>query len=312
MASPYPTRTRGPRLDPAMDNTNDAEAPAPKRARRAAAPAEGEAGPSGSGPVRRPGATAGGRGRAARNWEVNEEEEDHMEQVTDHYRREEVKSREKLGVTEQEAEQLVAGVMRYMLFRQAQKPDQPVRREDIARQAMGKYQGMRMAGPIIARAQEKFAAEFGLEMKQMELHQAAMKSSKLTGSFNVTVAYVLRSILPTALLAFAYPNPEPLYALAIIIMSVIHLSGDSVSEVELWQQLEDLGLQKAGRQKAFKGTAQEQLQLLVKQRYLVEVTQGRGAEVERTYELGDNGSTAMNDERIKDFIKQVFDAPQEA
>ena len=37
------------------------------------------------------------------------------------------------SVTMQEKEQLIGAVMRYMLFRQKQKPDQPVRREELAK-----------------------------------------------------------------------------------------------------------------------------------------------------------------------------------
>ena len=33
----------------------------------------------------------------------------------------------------QEKEQLIAAVMRHMLFRQKQKPDQPVRRDELAK-----------------------------------------------------------------------------------------------------------------------------------------------------------------------------------
>jgi len=56
----------------------------------------------------------------------------------------------------QEADQLVARVMRFMLFRQGQRPDQPVRRDEIAKFALGtraaahlRYQAL----PIIQLAQ---------------------------------------------------------------------------------------------------------------------------------------------------------------
>lgn len=44
--------------------------------------------------------------------------------------------------------------MRFMLFRQAQRPDQPVRREDM-RLAMGRHQSLGVLGHIIALAQAR-------------------------------------------------------------------------------------------------------------------------------------------------------------
>ena len=54
----------------------------------------------------------------------------------------------------QEVEQLTANVMRFMLFCQAQRPDQPVRREDM-RVAMGRHQSLGVAGYIIVLAQAR-------------------------------------------------------------------------------------------------------------------------------------------------------------
>lgn len=65
----------------------------------------------------------------------------------------------------QEVEQLTANVMRLMLFRQAQRPDQPVRREDM-RLAMGRHQSLGVAGHIIALAQ---AREPALQQQQCGL-----------------------------------------------------------------------------------------------------------------------------------------------
>lgn len=50
------------------------------------------------------------------------------------------------------------------------------------------------------------------------------------GSLTPTSAYVLRSLLPTALRAIVCPQPEPLCALAMVVLSIIHLNGGAVSE----------------------------------------------------------------------------------
>ena len=74
----------------------------------------------------------------------------------------------------QETEQLVASVMRYMLFRQQQKPDQLVRRDELSKliQSNNKDGGKRagnLGTYVISQAQAKFPVIFGLEMKMVEV-----------------------------------------------------------------------------------------------------------------------------------------------
>jgi hypothetical protein len=70
----------------------------------------------------------------------------------------------------QEKEQGVAAVMRFMLFRQQQKPDMPVKREELAKvtQAVAKRAG-NLTSYAIAHAKARFATAFGMELKCVEL-----------------------------------------------------------------------------------------------------------------------------------------------
>ena len=75
----------------------------------------------------------------------------------------------------QEQEQLTANVMRFMLFRQAQRPDQPVRREDL-RLAMGRHQSLGVAGLITTLAQ---AREPGSTSSSRMTRRQAVRAQKM-------------------------------------------------------------------------------------------------------------------------------------
>lgn len=73
-----------------------------------------------------------------------------------------------------QTEQLMAPVMRYMLFRQHQKPDQLVRRDELSKLIQSNYKdgakrGGNLGTYVISQAQAKFPVIFGLEMKMVEV-----------------------------------------------------------------------------------------------------------------------------------------------
>lgn len=82
---------------------------------------------------------------------------------------------------------MVAAVMRHVLFRQQQKPEQPVRREELTKvvQSFGKKGGGgNMASYAIAHAQARFATIFGMELKCIEVLPASRAGGKSgKGSF---------------------------------------------------------------------------------------------------------------------------------
>lgn len=77
----------------------------------------------------------------------------------------------------------MSAVMRYMLFRQHQKPDQLVRREELSKliQSRNKDGGKRagnLGTYIIANAQARFPVIFGMEMKMVETMPANRAGGK--------------------------------------------------------------------------------------------------------------------------------------
>ena len=70
----------------------------------------------------------------------------------------------------QEKNKLVRSVMRFMLFRQQQKPGVPVKREELMKMVLADYKtGMksRLGNYVIQQAMASFPAIFGLEMKEV-------------------------------------------------------------------------------------------------------------------------------------------------
>jgi hypothetical protein len=78
----------------------------------------------------------------------------------------------------QEADKLVAEVMRLMLFKNGSNPGVPVKRDDFLAVINKNYKDRRgLAGHIITLAQAKFVSIFGMEMKE-ELRVPRKKGPK--------------------------------------------------------------------------------------------------------------------------------------
>ena len=72
----------------------------------------------------------------------------------------------------QEENKLVRAVMRYMLFRQMQKPGVPVKREDLSKLIPSTYKSQRihsLGRLVIQQAQAQFPRLFGMEMKEVDI-----------------------------------------------------------------------------------------------------------------------------------------------
>ncbi len=87
----------------------------------------------------------------------------------------------------QESDQLVAAVVRFMLFRQHQKSDQLVRRDELGKLIQNTHRdGGRRSGNVsayvIAQAQAQFPLIFGLEMKMVEILPTSRAGGKAKGA----------------------------------------------------------------------------------------------------------------------------------
>lgn len=87
----------------------------------------------------------------------------------------------------QEEAQLVRAVVRFMLFRQAQKPGVPVKREELSKLILSNYANQRMTprltGYILRKADAKFVEAFGMEMAEISTKVQGRQGEPLLPSF---------------------------------------------------------------------------------------------------------------------------------
>ena len=70
----------------------------------------------------------------------------------------------------QEEDQLVRIVMRFMLFRQMQKPGIPVKRDELGKVIPSTYKSQKIHNlfrVVVTKAQERFPPTFGMEMREV-------------------------------------------------------------------------------------------------------------------------------------------------
>ncbi|CAL8471342.1 g10884 [Coccomyxa elongata] len=211
-------------------------------------------------------------------------------------------------VSREEAEQLVASVMRYMLFRQHQKPDQLVRRDELSKLIQSNYKdGAKRGGTlgtyVISQAQAKFPVIFGLEMKMVEV-SGTRAAGKAKGDTAAVKSYVLRSLLPEAMrTAFVMPaSPEPAPAFELLVMSIITLAGGSISEEELWRHLDNVGVEQKVPHPTL-GQPEHLLDMMLKKKYLSEKKQPSNEGPLKSYALGDNALDEIPPNEIKEFVE---------
>ncbi|KAK9918094.1 hypothetical protein WJX75_001231 [Coccomyxa subellipsoidea] len=225
-------------------------------------------------------------------------------------------------VSREESDQLVAAVMRYMLFRQHQKPDQLARRDELSKLIQSRYKdggkrGGNLSGYVIAQAQARFPVIFGLEMKMVEIAPASRAGGKAhaKGDGTLSKAYILRSLLPEALRsAFVTPaSADAAPAFSLLVLSLINLAGGSISEDDLWRHLGNVGVE-AKEPHPSLGQPEHQLEVMLKKRYIVEQKQNSNDGPLKSYVLGENALDEIQANEIKEFVEgrlAVLEADEE-
>ncbi|GAQ91323.1 hypothetical protein KFL_007650030 [Klebsormidium nitens] len=216
---------------------------------------------------------------------------------------------EPFGLTSEEGDKLVADVMRLMLFKNGSNPGVPVKREDILAVVNKTYKDRRgTAGHIITLAQAKFVSIFGMEMKE-ELRVARKKGPRRADPGEGTGAktYLLKSLLPLDLRQrfVEPPKTASLKGFGAVILCLIHLAQDSLSEAALHNYLSKLGVKAEDDAHPALGNVDAAIQALIKQR-LIEKVAVPGDEPETHYVMGDVGQSQVGTEKLQDMIKQIM------
>eukprot|EP00879_Flechtneria_rotunda_P023197 GHRR01024527.1.p1 GENE.GHRR01024527.1~~GHRR01024527.1.p1 ORF type:complete len:329 (+),score=129.03 GHRR01024527.1:26-988(+) len=181
-----------------------------------------------------------------------------------------------LGIDRAVLNNLVSRVVRFMLFRNYEKPEVPVKQQDLANlwqkeQQIGRH-ARKLPGIVVPMAAAKLATTFGLEMRELggvhkpaaaDAGTAVAGGSGMAASGNGAASsqkmFVLRSMLPQALVQKFVQDPadDPVRGLMTVILALIQLSEGSMEADALWRDLRKMGVDKDGSANCFgkKGAA---------------------------------------------------------
>ncbi|GBG71525.1 hypothetical protein CBR_g8943 [Chara braunii] len=216
------------------------------------------------------------------------------------------------SITPEETDNLVSEVMRYMIFKNFQQPSVPVKREELKQIVNKQYKDRRqLPGYIIALAQAKFPACFGMELREIT-GSARRRWGEDQASTSQSQAglklYVLRSMLPADLRQDFVETDHSLafQGLAMVVMSVIDMAGDKISEESLWRQLTKLGVRADDDCHPAFTNVQNLMQMLTKQRYIVQNKEVTADGDTYFLELGENAMEGIGKERLQSFVSKVL------
>eukprot|EP00775_Hariotina_reticulata_P010858 gene10858-11012_t len=171
-----------------------------------------------------------------------------------------------LAVPQTSLDAMVARVVRFMLFKNFEKPGVPVKRQElvevIQKDQKGGRHAKKLPAIVIPLAAGKLASVFGLEMRELNKQPAtaaaaarrpedaaaadgggATAASASAGSGGQS--YVLQSLLPSELLTHFVQNrgEDAGRGLTIVVLELLQLNGGKMPEDELWRHLMQLGVQ---------------------------------------------------------------------
>lgn len=216
------------------------------------------------------------------------------------------------GFSDNAINEQVAKAVRFMLYKNFEKPDVPVKRQEIV-EALQKDQpksknNKKLPALVLTMAAGKLATVFGLELLELK-RTAGGDAARRAGAAAAagpdgpdgdepaaaavtTQTYVLRSLLPTALQRSHNldPDDDAKRGLMSTIAALLTLAGGQMETDELWRHLSQLGVDREEEANQFgrKGAA-EVLAHMEKARYLVlnKVTVAGGG-FQQMYSLGEN------------------------
>lgn len=227
---------------------------------------------------------------------VDERDVKQMERLIKQYKEEEAQklaeSNLTLGQTELDA--LVGKVVRMLLFKNFEKKNVPVPRQQLVDIIKAEYkdhkQVRHMPGVVIPSAQARMISVFGIEVKEVERGGADTKRKEDSGG---TKCYVLRSAVPSSLKRRFVPveGDEQRQGLMLVIATIVKFAG-RVEESELWRSLAQFAVYKDEEHPVL-GAVSDVIKQMLDMRYLI-VSKKAGPEgPELVYELGECWSSEI-------------------
>lgn len=191
----------------------------------------------------------------------------------------------------QELDFLSSLVIRHFIFKNSEKPGQPIPRNEISSLITGTITDgsgkSRLPGLVIAHARWKLAEGFGLEAKELTKAVAGNKTSRVNDSEGAKY-FVLHTIVPPPLFTAFLQQEENKSAtdafrgFVMLILSLIELQGGKVFEDELWNLLAEVGITRNEEHPSL-GKIDTLLDEMLKLRY---ITAGKGMNHRGDDEMG--------------------------
>ncbi|KAJ7530954.1 hypothetical protein O6H91_14G026100 [Diphasiastrum complanatum] len=210
-------------------------------------------------------------------------------------------------VSREEFDALVAEMVRFMLFKNHQQAGVPVKREELAQLGCKNYKHRFLVGQVIKEAQRKLRTIFGMEMKELiRVRQPTVTRGRANSQAVTEVkTYILRSTVPEALRMKYVDSPEAsaISSLALIVVGIIQLAGDSISEENLWLHLQRLGIKEHDDKHPVFGNIKQSVEMIAKQRYIQkERMEGEGF----IFKLAERALDDALKAKLNTFISKIF------
>jgi len=205
-------------------------------------------------------------------------------------------------VSTMELDKLVGDVMRYMLFKAGQNQSFPVARDKLTALVTKKYPKKHGLGQaVVAKAQASFAKVMGMEMRELTKNSPTGVAGQKF--------YILRSLLPQrfrdALEVRTGKEGREEKGFLLIVLMMLSLSGDEMTEDKLWEHLNLLGLEKGTRHKVF-GDPALVLGKFVRQRYVQRVPKKSDSGRVYMYLPGENAADEVDQASLSQAISKIL------
>uniref|UniRef100_A0A2N9F9S0 MAGE domain-containing protein n=1 Tax=Fagus sylvatica TaxID=28930 RepID=A0A2N9F9S0_FAGSY len=213
-------------------------------------------------------------------------------------------------LSKEEKEKLVAEVIRYVLFKTHQNSGCPIKRDELTQLVTKNYRQRALPAAVINEAKEKLSSIFGYEMRELQRSRPSSTNQGRSSQQSLADAksYILISQLPADVYSKYVEdvNTTHLTGFTFVILGVVHLAGGKIPEENLWHHLRRMGLSDSDEIHPVLGNVKQALEALVQHRYLQKdkVNGPEGSTL--FYELAERALDGPVNERIKEYISQVF------
>ncbi|KIY93230.1 hypothetical protein MNEG_14734 [Monoraphidium neglectum] len=201
-----------------------------------------------------------------------------------------------------------------MLFKQHEKPDVPVKRQELLEACFGDYKkhkaSKKLPSLVIRVAQGRIISILGIEMQEIARGAAATRKRGLAQDDgpSSTQTYILRSVLPLEMRRQLVDNradDQPV-GFMMVVLSLIHSNGGTMELEELWRHLKQLGVAAGDVEHPQFGKSEDMLKELEKTRFIIRSQQHDTAGVKTLLQWGERAVSELGTAAIQRWTEEEF------